>query len=102
MKIAIAATDNHIDAFVDRHFGRCAWYCIFDAQTKNYEFIPNTAFNSTKGAGYKATDLLIKRSINVVVAGRFGSRAIEALKAKDIQMIIPENQITINEILKKL
>lgn len=45
MKIAIAATDNHIDAFVDRHFGRCEWYCIFDTQTNNYEFIPNTAFN---------------------------------------------------------
>ncbi|HNV50908.1 MAG: NifB/NifX family molybdenum-iron cluster-binding protein [Bacteroidales bacterium] len=100
MKIAIAATDNHIDAFVDRHFGRCEWYCIFDTQTNNYEFIPNTAFNLTKGAGYKAIDLLFGKSINVVIAGRFGSRAIETLRAKDIQMIIPENQITINEILK--
>jgi hypothetical protein len=42
----------------------------------------------------------VKEKLNHGKAGRFGSRAIETLRAKDIQMIIPENQITINEILK--
>ena len=38
--------------------------------------------------------------IQAIVAGRFGSRVVELLKKKNIQMIIPEGTKTMEEIIK--
>jgi predicted Fe-Mo cluster-binding NifX family protein len=33
MKIAITSTGNHPDAKLDRRFGRCDWFVIFDTSS---------------------------------------------------------------------
>lgn len=100
MKIAIAASENHLKSQVDPHFGRCDWYCIFDTQTKKAEFIENTARHHIEKAGCQAVDFLSGKGIKIAVAGRFGSKVAEAFRAGNIQMIVPEKEIIINEIIK--
>ncbi len=102
MKIAIAAKENHVRSQIDAHFGRCCWYCIFDTETKKTEFIENTACQFFENAGCEAVDFLLSKGIKVVIAGRFGSRVIEAFRANKVQMIVTEKKRTINEIIKQI
>jgi len=102
MKIAIAASENHVKSQVDPHFGRCDWYCIFDTETKKTEFIENTSRNHIEKAGCEAVDFLSGKGINIAIAGRFGSKVVEAFRANKIQMIVPEKVKTINEIINQI
>ena len=102
MKIAIAASENHVKSQVDPHFGRCDWYCIFDSETKKTEFIENTARHNTDKAGCEAVDFLSGKGISIAIAGRFGSKVVEAFRANKVQMIVPEKIKTINEIINQI
>ncbi|HOT15366.1 MAG TPA: NifB/NifX family molybdenum-iron cluster-binding protein [Bacteroidales bacterium] len=101
MKIAIAATENHVKSYVDPHFGRCDWYCIYDTETKKAEFIENIGRNQHEKAGCDAVGFLADKGISLAIAGRFGSKVVEAFRAKDIQMIVPENSRIIKEIINQ-
>jgi predicted Fe-Mo cluster-binding NifX family protein len=102
MRIAIAASEDHVKSQVDQHFGRCDWYCIFDTETKKVEFIENTARHHIEKAGYEAVDFLSDKGINIAIAGRFGSKVVEAFRVNKVQMIMPENTRTINEIINQI
>jgi predicted Fe-Mo cluster-binding NifX family protein len=102
MKIAIAASENHLKSIVDQHFGRCDWYCLFDTETQKSEFIENPVRYHHEKAGCDAADFLIEKGISMAIAGRFGSKVVEAFRAKNVQMIIPENQQTIKDIIRKM
>jgi predicted Fe-Mo cluster-binding NifX family protein len=102
MKIAIAANENHLKSIVDPHFGRCDWYCLFDTETQKSEFIENPVRHNHEKAGCDAADILIEKGISMAIAGRFGSKVVETFRTKNVQMIIPEEQKTIKEILNHL
>jgi predicted Fe-Mo cluster-binding NifX family protein len=102
MIIAIAAPENHVKASVDPHFGRCDWYCIFDSETKKSEFIENPARHNHEKAGCNAADFLIEKGIKMAIAGRFGSKVVEMFRTRNVQMVIPEEQQTIYEIINKI
>lgn len=101
MKIAIAASKNDVKAQVDPHFGRCEWYCIYDTETKNTDFIENCSRHLNEKAGCNVVEFLLTKDIDIAVAGRFGSKVVEAFRANNIQMIVPEEEIIINEFIKK-
>lgn len=99
MKIAIAADENHIHSYVDLQFGRCNWYCIFDTETRKNEFIENSVRHHIENAGCEAVQLLAEKGIGIAIAGRFGSKVVEAFRAYNVQMVVPQNEMTINEII---
>ena len=102
MIIAMASTENHLKASVDQHFGRCDWYCIYDTESKIKSFIENPARYNKEKAGCDAADLLIEKGVQMVIAGRFGSKVVEVFKNKKVQMVIPEAQKTLNEIINQI
>lgn len=102
MKIAIAASENHVKSQVDFHFGRCDWYCFFDTDTKQIEFVENTFRHHIEKAGCEAVDFMVGTGINIAIAGRFGSKVVEAFRANKIQMIVPEKAKTIEEIINQI
>jgi predicted Fe-Mo cluster-binding NifX family protein len=102
MIIAIATNENHMRAIVDPHFGRCDWYCIYDTKTKKSSFIENPVRHNQEKAGCDAAVFLIEKCINMVIAGRFGSKVVDEFRKNNIQMVIPENQKTLAEIIKQI
>jgi predicted Fe-Mo cluster-binding NifX family protein len=102
MKIAIAAPDKNIYSHVDPHFGRCNWFCIFEPDTGKIDFIENTFKDHEERAGCEAALLLAKYGVNIVIAGRFGTKVIQAFREKNLQMIIPDKEKTVNEIIDQL
>jgi predicted Fe-Mo cluster-binding NifX family protein len=99
MIIAISASENHLKSNIDPHFGRCEWFCLFDTETKKSSFIENPVRNNPEQAGCDAAQFLIEKGIKIIIAGRFGSKVIEVFRTKNIQMIIPQTQQTISEII---
>ena len=99
MIIAIAASENHIKANVDQHFGRCDWYCLYDTETKKSSFIENPVRYDQLQAGCDAALFLIEKGAKIVIAGRFGSKVIDVFKTNNVQMVIPQTQQSISKII---
>ncbi len=102
MIIAIASSENHLKANVDPHFGRCDWYCLYDTETHKSTFIENPARHHQEKAGCDAAELLVSKSINMAIAGRFGSRVVDMFRKNNVQMIIPDTQQTLAEIINQI
>ena len=59
MRIAIPVDEKNIDSSVCVSFGRTPYFLIYDTDSKNSEFIDNSAAASTGGAGIKAAQTLV-------------------------------------------
>jgi len=99
MIIAFAASENHLKANIDPHFGRCDWYCLYDTETKKNLFIENPVRYNQEQAGCDAATFLIEKGIKMVIAGRFGSKVVDVFKTNNVQMIIPQTQQTISKMI---
>jgi predicted Fe-Mo cluster-binding NifX family protein len=96
MKVAITSTGNSIDSNIDPRFGRCAYFAIYDTDSKAIAFIPNTARNAEEGAGPKAVQQAASYEVKKIVSGEFGIKIKPLLDSLKIQMIVvkdPEKQI---------
>ncbi|MHC1707874.1 MAG: NifB/NifX family molybdenum-iron cluster-binding protein [Bacteroidales bacterium] len=102
MILAIATDKNNNKGIVDPHFGRCDWYCIYDTTTSEMNFIENSAKNNTNAAGSQSAEMLCQQGVKIVVAGRFGTRAAEIFRSNQVQMIIPEDEVTIDKLIKQI
>jgi len=81
VRIAVSAVGPALDSSVDERFGRCAFFVVFDEQTGDTEAIPNDGVNAAEGAGIKSAGLLLRNRVDVIVTGRVGPKAMQALLA---------------------
>jgi predicted Fe-Mo cluster-binding NifX family protein len=84
-------------------FGRAAWFCVFDDETKASVFYENEHINANHGAGTKASEKMIELKVSKIISGDFGPKAKELLEKFDIQMVIIQNDNTsVQDIIDKL
>ncbi len=102
MIVAIASSENDINSLISEHFGRCPWFCIYDTVRKKTSFIQNPFSGIIESAGCQTVDMLVRKSVKIMIAGRFGAKVVEQINQENIQMIVPEKLISIQEMLKKL
>ena len=50
MKIAITSSGNTLKSNLDKRFGRCSFFAIYDTETKDVEFISNPNKEAEEGA----------------------------------------------------
>ncbi len=84
MKIAISTTSGNPDKEFSPRFGRCAYFLIVDEGGDNWEKISNPAVNAQGGAGTQVVQYLAGQGVEVVISGRYGPFAFEALEAGGI------------------
>lgn len=99
MKIGIALHQNNRDAMIHENFGRCAWFGIYDSASGDMQFIPNSDLDQPGHAGLRASRLLAEEGVQVVVAGRFGSHAMDFLEKHKIRMVVTELPRRLEDIL---
>lgn len=85
MKIAICSKGNELSSLCDERFGRCETFFIFDTDTKESFTIDNEAKNEGVGAGGKAVKILFNKGIDLLIAPELGPKAIEAIKAFELE-----------------
>ncbi|HNW69413.1 MAG TPA: NifB/NifX family molybdenum-iron cluster-binding protein [Bacteroidales bacterium] len=103
MKVAITSTGNTFESTIDQRFGRCAYFVIYDTESKAIEFIPNPNKDAEEGAGPASVQLIASRNINKIVSGEFGIKIKPLLDSLKIQMIVlKEPEKKIKDILEML
>ena len=96
MKVAITSTGNTLESTIDKRFGRCAYFVVYDTENKAMEFIPNPNKDKEEGAGPASVQLVASRNVNKIVSGEFGIKIKSLLDSLKIQMIVikyPEKKI---------
>ncbi len=85
MRIAITATGRDLDAEIDPRFGRAQYILVVDPDGSIIEVIDNEQNRAaTGGAGIQAAKMLADKKVNVLLTGRCGPNATEALKTAAI------------------
>ncbi|HNY13872.1 MAG TPA: NifB/NifX family molybdenum-iron cluster-binding protein, partial [Candidatus Wallbacteria bacterium] len=82
MKIAITSTGASIDSPIDERFGRARYILVYDIQNGECEALDNeTNLNLAQGAGIQTASMVAEKGVSVVLTGRVGPKADQALKA---------------------
>lgn len=92
MKVAITSTGNSLESKMDRRFGRCLFFVIYDTATGGYEIVPNPNVNRVEGAGPAAVQLVAGKGVCKVVSGEFGAKIKSLFDQLKIQLITLEDQ----------
>lgn len=86
MKIAIPVDERNIETGVCVSFGRAPYFLIYDSETREIEFLDNSAAASTGGAGIKAAQVIVDSKVGGLLTPRCGENAANVLKAADIKL----------------
>jgi predicted Fe-Mo cluster-binding NifX family protein len=103
MKVAITSTGNTLESTIDQRFGRCAYFVIYDHESKSMEFIPNPNKELEENAGTESAQLMASRNVKKIISGDFGMKIKSLFDSFKIQMIVlkkPEKKI--KEIIEML
>lgn len=100
MKVAICVkNDLGINSSVDDRCGRAEYYVIFDSEEKETVVIENSAKNDSAGAGGKAISLLNKQGVSVIIVPELGPKALDAVKAFELEAYQIDESKTAEEAL---
>ena len=103
MKVTISSTGDNLESKIDQRFGRCAYFVIYDTESKAIEYIPNPNKDLEEGAGKAAVKLLSTRNVQKIISGEFGIKIKPLLDSLKIQMIVIQNQsLRIKDIIEML
>jgi len=103
MRAVIASKGNSFEALLDKHFARCAFFVIYDSESKSTEFISNPYQSMEEGAGPAAVEFMKKKGIEKIITGELGLKIKPLLDSLKIQMIVlKEQKISIEEIIALL
>jgi len=100
MKICITSSGTDLNAPIDPRFGRSAYFIVVDTETMEFQSFPNSAVNSTGGAGIQSAQFVASQGVQAVISGDFGPNASMALSSAGIQMI-PGASGTVSEMIEK-
>ncbi|MBN2356964.1 NifB/NifX family molybdenum-iron cluster-binding protein [candidate division KSB1 bacterium] len=84
-RIAVAAVGDSAHAEISMTAGRAPYYLIFDENGIFLKSIKNPAQSRGRRASAGVVDLLLKESCTTVIAGKFGNKMQNQLKANRIQ-----------------
>jgi predicted Fe-Mo cluster-binding NifX family protein len=102
MKTVITASGNIPTSPFDKRFGRAAWFCLFDDVSGQMEFLENEYANANGGAGTKVAEKMVELGVRKVISGDFGPKAKDLLEKFDIQMVVVQDDLTVELLLEKL
>lgn len=103
MKIAIASKGNDHTALLDKNFGHCSSFVIFEPATEIVSFIPNPFRDTPEKAGKNAVEFLYNLGVSKIISGDFGLKVKPLLDSLKIQMIVvKDTEVNIQSILNRL
>ncbi len=85
MKIAISAEGQNKESLLDRRFGRCDYFLIYDTETGDFKTIGNNGVSSGGGAGIAAASQVIEENVSVIITGNLGPNAFELVEKAGIE-----------------
>jgi predicted Fe-Mo cluster-binding NifX family protein len=99
MILAFALRENKAESFIDPGFGRCSWFGFYDSDNSAYSFVKNTSGKEPIEAGKRSAELVSRSMAQIVIAGRFGVRAMQYFNDRGIQMAVPARDMKMIDII---
>ena len=96
-RIAVASDNQEKTGQISKVAARADYFLIFDRDGNLLETVANPHADVAGGAGPKAAKFLAEKKINLVIAGKIGSKMAAALKSANINYIEKQG-IVINEV----
>jgi predicted Fe-Mo cluster-binding NifX family protein len=87
LKIAVSATDGHLDAQIDPRFGRCQYFIFVDSDTMQFAAKPNASTGAMHGAGIEAAQTVANEGAKAVITGSVGPNAFQVLSQAGIEVV---------------
>jgi len=100
MKIAVAANKKTEGATVSTRAAKCPYFLIFDKNGELIEVIDNPYKDAIRDAGTSAANFLVQKDVDIIVAGSFGLKMIDALRSNG--KIHFKFKGTVNDAVKKV
>ena len=88
MKVVVTAGGMDLDAQVSPVFGRCPAFVFVDTETMVSEGIANPALAASGGAGIKAAQFVVEKSVEAVLTGNVGPNAYGVLGAASVPVYL--------------
>ncbi len=101
-KTVITSSGNTLTSKFDKRFGRAEFFCLLDEATGQTSFIANEFKDANHGAGTKAAEFMVEQQVNKIISGDFGPKAKELLEKFDVQMVILQEELTIQAIVDRI
>ena len=87
MRIAITSQGPDLTSQVDPRFGRAKYLIVLDTESDEFTTLDNSQnLNARQGAGIQSAKKVISESVEAVVTGHVGPKAMEALESARIQV----------------
>jgi predicted Fe-Mo cluster-binding NifX family protein len=99
MMMAFALREDHAESLIDPGFGRCSWFGLYDSGTSEYSFVKNISGKDPFEAGIRAAELVSHSDVHLVIAGRFGLRAMQYFNDREIQMVVPVKPMKMSDVV---
>jgi len=103
MNTVITSSGKDTNSSFDLRFGRAAWFCLFNEDTRETTFFENEYVNAQGGAGTKTAEKMVELGVQKVISGDFGPKAKEMLEKFNIQMVIIQDESnTVQDIINRI
>ena len=86
MKIAIPVNNKSLESGICQSFGRAPYFLIYDLESKESDFLENSAAISQGGAGVKAAQLIVDSEASALLTPRCGDNAADILKIANVKL----------------
>jgi predicted Fe-Mo cluster-binding NifX family protein len=101
MTIAISAHGNGWKESVDERFGRADGFFLVNSEDGTARYLDNSSnVNADHGAGTGSVQTLLAEGVGVVITGRVGPKAAEALGAAGVTVVTTDATFTVEEAWK--
>jgi predicted Fe-Mo cluster-binding NifX family protein len=97
---AVASNGETLEAAVSHLAARGSYFLIVDGEGKLLEAVENPYKDTRGGAGVSAANFLAEKNVTIVIAGNFGNKMKDALKAEEIAYF--EFEGIVEEAIKKI
>jgi predicted Fe-Mo cluster-binding NifX family protein len=84
MKVAVPAENKSADKDVYASFGRAPYFLIYDTETKEEEYLDNSAVINQGGAGIRAAQVIADNRVKVLITPRCGENAEKVLRGAEV------------------
>jgi predicted Fe-Mo cluster-binding NifX family protein len=99
MKVAIPASGNKMDAYIDERFGRCPFFCFYDTKTNKFDFKEDNLKDDSGGVGPQVATFMADNEVNEVYAVEVGFKAQNMLDKLNISVKLISSGQTINQVV---
>ncbi|EKD82289.1 MAG: dinitrogenase iron-molybdenum cofactor biosynthesis protein [uncultured bacterium] len=103
MKYAVSVREQSVDARVDSRFGRAQMFALYDSNTGECSWHPNTQnFQAAQGAGIQTAQNVVNLGAEAIISGHCGPKAYRVLEAAGVRIYSIEGSPTLKEAVKMI